>query len=267
MIYNIREYTREDTSAMRSLWSDAFGDPSELIDRFFELLPSMGTGFVAELDGEIFGAAYVLDAFLHLPGGETKKLAYIYAVSVDESAQGRGIGAELTRACMRNAWDYSADICCTLPAEDSLYDWYESRCGLAAASYCNYESVSASSELDGIRRLSADEYGFLREGMLNGHAHVSFYYGYLRFQEEIFTSSVGGFFEYQGGLVCGYVENGIFYVKESLGDTPEFIPALCASLGAGKAVIRRASAHGERYIAAYQSKDFPPDTVWNLTLD
>ena len=139
MIYNIREYTREDTSAMRSLWSDAFGDPSELIDFFFELLPSMGTGFVAELDGEIFGAAYVLDAFLHLPGGETKKLAYIYAVSVDESAQGRGIGAELTRACMRNAWDYSADICCTLPAEDALYDWYESRCGLAAASYCNYE--------------------------------------------------------------------------------------------------------------------------------
>ena len=84
MIYNIREYTREDTSAMRSLWSDAFDDPSELIDFFFELLPSMGTGFVAELDGEIFGAAYVLDAFLHLPGGETKKLAYIYAVSVDE---------------------------------------------------------------------------------------------------------------------------------------------------------------------------------------
>ena len=34
MIYNIREYTREDTSAMRSLWSDAFGDPSELIDFF-----------------------------------------------------------------------------------------------------------------------------------------------------------------------------------------------------------------------------------------
>lgn len=35
MIYNIREYTREDTSAMRSLWSDAFGDSSELIDFFF----------------------------------------------------------------------------------------------------------------------------------------------------------------------------------------------------------------------------------------
>ena len=80
-------------------------------------------------------------------------------------------------------------------------------------------------------------------------------------------ASVGGFFEYKGGVACGYVENGTLFVKEALGDAPEFIPALCTSLGAEKAVIRRASAHGERYIAAYQSKDFPPDTVWNLTLD
>ena len=28
MIYNIREYTRDDTAAMRSLWIDAFGDPA-----------------------------------------------------------------------------------------------------------------------------------------------------------------------------------------------------------------------------------------------
>ena len=147
MIYNIREYTREDTSAMRSLWSDAFDDPSELIDFFFELLPSMGTGFVAELDGEIFGAAYVLDAFLHLPGGETKKLAYIYAVSVDESAQGRGIGAELTRACMRNAWDYSADICCTLPAEDAL--------GTKAAAVLPLQAIADTRRLWPLPKLTA----------------------------------------------------------------------------------------------------------------
>ena len=227
----------------------------------------MGTGFVAELDGEIFGAAYVLDAFLYLPGGETKKLAYIYAVSVDESAQGAASAPSLRgHACETHGTtrQISAARC---------RQRMRFMIGTKAAAVLPLQAIAdtreavASAEIDGIRRLCADEYGFLREDMLNGHAHVSFYYGYLRFQEEIFTSSVGGFFEYQGGLVCGYVENGIFYVKEALGDTPEFIPALCASLGAGKAVIRRASAHGERYIAAYQSKDFPPDTVWNLTLD
>lgn len=267
MIYDIREYTQNDIPALKSLWCVTFGDSPELVDSFFELLPSMGTGFAAELDGEIFGAAYVLDAFLHLPDNSVKKLAYIYAVAVDDSVRGRGIGAELTRACIRNAWEYSADICCTLPAEDSLYDWYESRCGLAAASRCRYDKVSASAKLDGIRKLNADEYGFLREDLLRGRAHVGFYYGYLRFQDEIFDSSLGGFFEYDGGIACGYVENGTLYVKEALGDKPEFIPALCALLGASDAVIRRADTHGERYIAAYQSKDYPADTVWNLTLD
>ncbi len=267
MIYDIREYAKDDIGAMKSLWCGTFGDPPELVDSFFELLPSMGTGFVAELDGEVFGAAYVLDAFLHLPDSSTKKLAYIYAVAVDDSVRGQGIGAELTRACMRSAWEYSADVCCTLPAEASLYDWYESRCGLAAASYCSYETVEAGTEAEGIRRLSADEYGFLREDMLRGKAHVGFYYGYLRFQEEIFTSSCGGFFEYKGAIACGYIENDTLYVKEYLGDEPGFIPALCTALGANNAVIRRASGTGERYIAAYQKADFPPDTVWNLTLD
>lgn len=267
MIYSIREYAPDDVGALKALWCSTFGDPPELVDSFFELLPSMGTGFVAELDGEVFGAAYVLDAFLHLPDSSTKKLAYIYAVAVDETARGNGLGAELTRACMRNAWEYSADICCTLPAEDSLYDWYESRCGLDAASCCSYETVAAGMEIGGIRRLNADEYGFLREDMLKGTAHVGFYYGYLRFQDEIFTSCAGGFFEYDGGIACGYIENGTLYIKEALGDKPEFVPSLCAVLGAEKAVIRRAVSHGERYIAAYQKEDFPSDTVWNLTLD
>ncbi len=267
MIYDIREYTKDDIGAMKSLWCDTFGDPPELVDSFFELLPSMGTGFVAELDGEVFGAAYVLDAFLHLPDSSTKKIAYIYAVAVDDSVRGQGIGAELTRACMRSAWECSADICCTLPAEDSLYDWYKSRCGLTAASYCSYDNIAASAEISGIKRLSADEYGFLREDILRGKAHVGFYYGYLRFQEEIFISSCGGFFEYRGAIACGYIENDTLYVKEYLGDEPDFIPALCAALDAKSAVIRHASSNGERYIAAYQKADFPPDTVWNLTLD
>ena len=64
MIYDIREYKQDDVSAMKSLWCDAFGDLPELVDSFFELLPSMGTGFVAELDGEVFGAAYVSCASL-----------------------------------------------------------------------------------------------------------------------------------------------------------------------------------------------------------
>ncbi len=267
MIYDIREYREEDIGALKALWHEAFGDSYELIGAFFELLPSMGTGLVGELDGEIFGMAYVLDAFLHLPDNSTKRVAYIYAVAVDASAQGRGLGAELGRACMRYAWESGADVCCTLPAEDTLYDWYAERCGLKPTGFCRYEQFEASPEVREIKRLNSDEYAFLREDKLRGTAHVGFYYGYMRFQEEIFLGSGGGFFEYGGGIACGYVEDGVLYIKEALGDSDDFIPALCTTLGAKKAVVRRSDSFGERYISAYQPQEFPAETVWNLTLD
>lgn len=267
MIYQMREYRADDVDSLCSLWSNVFGDPVQLVKRFFELLPSMGTGFVAEFGGEVFGAAYVLDAFLSLPGGASKKAAYIYAVGVDELYRAQGIGMELTKTCMRRAWEDSVNICCTLPAEGSLYDWYEKKCGFKVATFCEYETVYAAGALGGIRRMHADEYGFLRDDLLSGKPHMSFYYGYLLFQEALFCEYGGGFFEYNGGIACGYVENGTLYIKEAINDAPEFIPALCTMLGAKSAVVRRASASGEPYIAAYDGDPLPPDTVWDLTLD
>ena len=267
MIYQIREYRSDDIGSLCSLWSNVFGDPVRLVERFFELLPSMGTGFAAEFGDEVFGAAYVLDAFLLLPDGTSKKVAYIYAVGVDELYRDQGIGKELTKACMRKAWEDSINICCTLPAEGSLYGWYEKKCGFKPATFCGYETVSAGQAVDGIHRMHADEYGFMRDNLLKGRAHISFYYGYLLFQEALLEEYGGGFFEYKGGIACGYVENDTLYVKEVINDAPEFIPALCAMLGAKCAVIRRADASDEPYIAAYDGDPLPPDTVWNLTLD
>ena len=95
MIYEIHEYKESDVPWLRSLWLEAFGDEPSLTDTFFELLPSMGVGLVAEFYGELFGAAYVLYTELHSPGRPPKKIAYIYGVAVDKQAQGQGIGAEL----------------------------------------------------------------------------------------------------------------------------------------------------------------------------
>ena len=49
---NINEYRQDDIPSLKRLWMETFGDAPELVDRFFELLPSMGTGLVAEADGE-----------------------------------------------------------------------------------------------------------------------------------------------------------------------------------------------------------------------
>ncbi len=51
------------------------------------------------------------DAFLHLPEARQKACVY-HAVSVDESAQGRGIGAELYEGMHAKRMGLLADICC-----------------------------------------------------------------------------------------------------------------------------------------------------------
>ena len=103
--------------------------------------------------------------------------------------------------------------------------------------------------------------------MLRGRPHIGFFYGYLSFQETIFDEYGGGFFACNGGIACGYVEDGVLQVKEALGCGNDFIATLCTMLGAEKAVVRKASDCGERYVAAYLKAEYPPDTVWDLTLD
>ena len=267
MIYEIHEYKESDVPWLRSLWLEAFGDEPSLTDTFFELLPSMGVGLVAEFYGELFGAAYVLYTELHSPGRPPKKVAYIYGVAVDKQAQGQGIGAELVRACMRYARMHGADICCTLPAEPSLYGWYAKSCGLVPVSFCALEEIPLSDGGAEIQELYADEYSYRRIDLLKGKPYISLYYDWLRFQEAIFKTYAGGFYAYKGGIACGYLDGDTLMIKEALNDAPEFIPALCRKLGAKKAVVRRARSEGQPYIAAFEENAYPPDTEWNLSLD
>lgn len=264
---NINEYRHEDIPSLKRLWTETFGDVPELVDRFFELLPSMGTGLVAESGGELLGAAYVLDAELWCPEKLPVKLGYIYAVAVEPSARSNGIGAKLVAACERYCWENGIEICTTLPAEESLYAWYERVGGFQAATRCMYETVFPSDRAAEINPLFADEYAFKRADILRGKNYVNLNYGYMLFQEALCKTYGGGLFECNGGIACGYVDNGVLMVKEALNDTPEFIPALCRRLGAKSALVRRPDRYGTAFIAAYEAKDFPRDTVWNLALD
>lgn len=267
MIYEIHEYSEQDVPWLKSLWINAFGDAPELVDTFFELLPSMGVGLVAEFYGELFGAAYILNTELHSPGAPPKKAAYIYGVAVDAQAQGQGIGAGLVRACMRYAWEQGADICCTLPAEPSLYGWYEKIGGFVPVSCCTFEELSPSGSDIEIAELFADEYSYRRIDLLIKKPYISLYYDWLQFQEAIFKTYGGGFYAYKDGIACGYLDGDTLLIKEALNDAPEFIPALCRKLGAKKALVRRAAASGQPYMAAFEKSAYPPETEWNLSLD
>ena len=85
----IRGYAPADEAALTALWKRCFGDSEELIHGFFALLPELGAGVTAELDGKPVGMAFAICG-MALSSGE--KCGYIYAVAVDESCRGFGAG-------------------------------------------------------------------------------------------------------------------------------------------------------------------------------
>lgn len=263
----INEYSPDDVPSLTTLWREVFGDEASVIESFFELLPSMGTGLTAKSGGELLGAAYVLCSELWCEDNSRKKLGYIYAVAVEEPARSNGIGAELVRACKRWCWENGIELIATLPAEPSLYAWYFRRAGFSAVGGCTYDTVFASDEPCEITQLNADDYGFRRAEILNGKNYVNLYFGWLMFEQKLLTTYGGGYFASGDGIACGYLDGDTLMIKEALSDSPEFIPALCGKLGAKKAIVRRSRSDGEPYLAVTPASDYPPDTQFNLTLD
>ena len=250
----IRPYKTEDIPALTRIWHGSFGDEISMIEKFFELLPDMGKGFVAEKGGEVVGMLYMLDASF----GE-RKVGYVYAVAVKPEYRRQGIGRSLCEAA--SSMDY--DIIATLPAENELYTWYEKVLGTKPVLYGKHERVYPGRGKT-YYEINAAEYGEMREKLLVSKPHIEFSPSYLRYQEIICTTYGGGMFAGLGGIACGYIDDGMLHIKEALGDV-SFLPALCADLGAQYAVIRTADASGEPFIAAMGA--LPLECEWNLALD
>ena len=139
----IREVQPRDVPALKQLWVDVFGDPAALVDRFLALLPEMGCGCVAERDGKLLGSAYLIHGLtLVQPGDHSLRCGYLYAVGVAETARGEGLGSELSRTAVSLGRDAGVELTATLPAELSLYHWYEDILSLTCQSVRTVYSVS-----------------------------------------------------------------------------------------------------------------------------
>lgn len=247
-----REIRRSDRAALVSLWARVFGDPPALVETFLDLLPEMGTGVLVEENGALLGAAYLLDGFMLVsPDAAPKKCGYLYAVAVEEHVRGRGLGARLSQAAAGLGRSRGTEILCTLPAEASLYAWYDSVLSLC---YVNRRVSYLSSPAHSPTPLSAEEYGLRREALLHGCSHVRLSPPTLRFQRELCLCYDGGFYAVGDSVFCAYrEENGLWRLPELL--SPAGSPPPLDGLQAIE--------------SPYLCSDLPlpPDCVWNLTLD
>lgn len=260
----IREVREEDAGTLAALWHRVFGDPEELSRGFLARLSELGGGVCAEEDGVLLGAAYaVTDYFL----GE-ERLAYLYAVAVLPEARGRGLGLALTRQAAALGRRLGAAIVCTMPAEESLYPWYERAIGARCALY-NLEEKIESRPGPTPTPLSPEEYGARREALLAGTPHVRLGAAVLR-QEQFNCRVCGGDLLTVGeGIAAAYRDEDFCLVRELIApegaDRAALAAAVGAALGAEEVCLISPAVEGEPDMAA--DRPLPSNCIWSLALD
>ena len=265
----IRHYRKDDTPAMRTLWKHVFNERERFLDAFFTLMPDIGGAAVAEEEnGAIVGAAYALTGYELLAAGENPHVGYVYAVAVEESVRGRGVGAALSQKAAEICREREAAIVTTLPAEEGLYAWYEKSIGTRHLLRRERKSVPAHKSVD-IMKMTGTEYMLWRENMLRGKPHIHLSHPMLEAQRALCEAYDGGLYASGDGIFAAYRDGESLIVPEILcvqGASEDTAASAAALLGCREAVLFTPTERGgEPYVVSDTA--LPPDTVWNLTMD
>ncbi len=219
---HIRPWRREDLPRLTQLWQTAFGDSLEYIDAFRSHFLQPDSCLVAEADGRAVSAMYILDGpLLFPPDGTALSSAYTYALATAPAYRGRGIGTAVYRACVAAALE-RADAACVLPAEPSLYPFYEKAAGCRPVSYVR-EGVIPAGELSLSGRpaglISPGEYYLRRKSLLRGTPYAVVSGPLLQMESLQMQRAGGGFVSLEGDIAAVEMDGGLCRVLELISPT------------------------------------------------
>ena len=260
-----------DLPVLTRLWQTAFGDPPELIGAFYHRFPPQAAAWVVEVNGTVVTAAHLLGGRLHTADGTTLPCAYVYAVSTDPAQQGHGYASALMRRFAAEA-DANGCVLYTLPAEASLYAWYQSVMGTTQTARGARLRIARAPDMQRppvIERVSAQEYAALREQALRGRAHVELSAALLAFQADLCDLCGGALVRIASGCAVAERDGAQLLIKELLGtDVLPAVQALLAGFGAQEAQLCVQRPDGAQTLAAYRPLSCAaPDVLWGLYLD
>lgn len=217
--YIIRPWREEDKPDLKTLWKLAFGDSDDYIDTFFRNFLKKDGCVVAEWDGRVVSAMYILSSNRLNPYRKNILTAgYTYALATRPEYRGRGIGAAVYKAAAEKALE-THDMACVLPAEEGLYPFYEKANGAKVVS-CLREARFTREEVTARRaiscaRIPAFQYFGIREMHMNGLPHVTYSEAFMDFMEEYGEENMD-FFLSEQGIAAVETANGVCRVTELL---------------------------------------------------
>lgn len=229
-----------DEAALKDIWKVAFGDDDEFIDRFMAEVYRPGSASVAEVDGKVVSAIYLLTGTaLVMPDEKAVAAPYCYTLGTLHEYRGHGLGAAVSEHIMRSAMEL-APLVALVPAEPSLYRWYAETFALYPISELREASMPVSElaeclENTHVHRVDPESYSKLRELMLAGKCHVRFSFDLLNWYDHYIRKTGGGLYllDVGGNAGCAAceIDGELLSIKELLLPRGSFRGALSALAG------------------------------------
>ncbi len=116
----------DDIPQLRRLWRRVFGDPDAYLDLFFQNCFPAARAMVAEENGVVLSALYLLPLTLFV-GERAYPAEYIYAVATDPDCRGQGLSTALLGETHRLLTAEGVAATVLVPAEPSLFSYYGAR--------------------------------------------------------------------------------------------------------------------------------------------
>lgn len=246
----IKPATPGDVPEIHALWHKGFGDAAAFVDSFYQRCCKLEHTFLLREDGVLCTMTAAPPVTLCLPDGTKAKGAYIYALTTNPAARGKGFGQILLKYADFYLAEHGVDCAVLVPAEPSLFQFFRA---------AGYDHGFAISEVElpagqvplpdgngSLRPAGAEEYNRVREARLEGTFHVACSDEMAGFQGFISRESGGDLYllDLPHGKGCAAVERvgGGVMVKELL--TPE------EDLRAGLSLVAQAQP-GPRYFLRY----------------
>ena len=180
---------RGDLPRLREIWTIAFGDGEEFINRFYR--DHLGETLLLEEEGEAAAMLTLLPMETVTAEGERFSTPCVYAVATHPACRGRGFATILLEDAHRRAKARGEAGLVIVPAGEGLFGFYGQR-GFSPAFSLRQRQLDAG-ELAELPRdrafrvtpVSPGEYHRRREGFLGGTCHVDCGPEGFRYQEAI----------------------------------------------------------------------------------
>lgn len=216
---------KDDIPALKSLFTESFGDDGAFLDTFFDVAFCQNRARVIYKDGKIPAMLYWFDCeYLGKP------LAYIYAVATDKSYRGQGLCRILMQDTLKHlkALGYLGTI--LVPSEMSLFNFYE-KLGFKTATFIGELEAKSATQGCLFTKIDKSEYAKLRKEYLPKNAVIQEKEN-LDFLEKLATFIKGEDF-----ILSYSIYDGKLHAYELLGNYKKAPNILCA-LGVDRGSFR-----------------------------